>query len=249
MRIVESMLDPLSDRNSEAGLAEGPQQRVQVGEIGGLLLDPVSHRVTIDGKPADMGPTEYRLLQFFMTHQERAYTRGQLLDQVWGGNVYVEERTVYVHIRRLRNRLGAFSSIVRTIGGAGYRYDDHPDVTDLQVDLTDAGQTYSALAAVPTAVAGVVDTISGAIIGLDADDDQWATVMDVNLMAHVRAARLLVPGWVERGRGYFASTASAAGLLTQIGSATYTVSKHGAVAFAEWLAVTYGAQGVGVSCL
>ena len=86
-------------------------------------------------------------------------------------------------------------------------------------------------------------------LGLDADDDQWATVMDVNLMAHVRAARLLVPGWVERGRGYFASTASAAGLLTQIGSATYTVSKHGAVAFAEWLAVTYGAQGVGVSCL
>ena len=55
-------------------------------EIGGLLLDPASHRVTIDGKPAEMGPTEYRLLQFFMTHQERAYTRSQLLDQVWGGN-------------------------------------------------------------------------------------------------------------------------------------------------------------------
>lgn len=86
-------------------------------------------------------------------------------------------------------------------------------------------------------------------LGLGADDAQWAKVMDINLMAHVRAARLLVPGWVERGRGYFASTASAAGLLTQIGSATYTVSKHGAVGFAEWLAVTYGAQGVGVSCL
>ena len=61
--------------------------------------------MTIDGKPAEMGPTEYRLLQFFMTHQERAYTRGQLLDQVWGGNVYVEERTVDVHIRRLRKAL------------------------------------------------------------------------------------------------------------------------------------------------
>ena len=86
-------------------------------------------------------------------------------------------------------------------------------------------------------------------LGLDADDAQWAKVLDINLMAHVRAARVLVPGWVERGRGYFASTASAAGVLTQIGSATYTVSKHGAVAFAEWLAVTYGRQGVGVSCL
>ncbi|WP_158889901.1 phosphate regulon transcriptional regulator PhoB, partial [Pseudomonas sp. BAV 2493] len=63
-------------------------------EVNGLILDPISHRVTIDGAPAEMGPTEYRLLQFFMTHQERAYTRGQLLDQVWGGNVYVEERTV-----------------------------------------------------------------------------------------------------------------------------------------------------------
>jgi two-component system phosphate regulon response regulator PhoB len=80
----------------------GPTDGEAPIEVGGLLLDPISHRVTIDGKPAEMGPTEYRLLQFFMTHQERAYTRGQLLDQVWGGNVYVEERTVDVHIRRLR---------------------------------------------------------------------------------------------------------------------------------------------------
>ena len=72
----------------------GPGDSEAPIEVGGLLLDPISHRVTIDGKPAEMGPTEYRLLQFFMTHQERAYTRGQLLDQVWGGNVYVEERTV-----------------------------------------------------------------------------------------------------------------------------------------------------------
>jgi two-component system phosphate regulon response regulator PhoB len=84
----------------------GPSDSEAPIEVGGLLLDPISHRVTIDGKPAEMGPTEYRLLQFFMTHQERAYTRGQLLDQVWGGNVYVEERTVDVHIRRLRKALG-----------------------------------------------------------------------------------------------------------------------------------------------
>jgi len=85
--------------------------------------------------------------------------------------------------------------------------------------------------------------------GLDATDDQWQLAVDVNLMAHVRAARQLVSGWSERGRGYFVSTASAAGLLTQIGSATYSVTKHGAVGFAEWLAVTYGDDGIGVSCL
>lgn len=85
--------------------------------------------------------------------------------------------------------------------------------------------------------------------GLGATDDQWQLALDVNLMAHVRAARQLVPGWIERGSGYFVSTASAAGLLTQIGSATYSVTKHGAVGFAEWLAVTYGDDGIGVSCL
>lgn len=85
--------------------------------------------------------------------------------------------------------------------------------------------------------------------GLDATDAQWEQALEVNALAHVRAARLLVPGWLERGSGYFVSTASAAGLLTQIGSATYTVSKHAAVGFAEWLAVTYGDLGVRVSCL
>lgn len=92
-------------------------------EVSGLILDPVSHRVTIDGNPAEMGPTEYRLLQFFMTHQERAYTRSQLLDQVWGGNVYVEERTVDVHIRRLRKALGStYENLVQTVRGTGYRF-------------------------------------------------------------------------------------------------------------------------------
>ncbi len=85
--------------------------------------------------------------------------------------------------------------------------------------------------------------------GLDAPDEQWTASLEVNVLAHVRAARVLVPGWVERGHGYFLSTASAAGLVTQIGSATYSVTKHAAVAFSEWLSVTYGAQGVAVSCL
>ncbi|TNM36367.1 SDR family oxidoreductase [Nocardioides albidus] len=81
------------------------------------------------------------------------------------------------------------------------------------------------------------------------DDEHWQRALDVNVLAHVRAAQLVVPEWLERGEGYFVSTASAAGLLTQIGSATYSVSKHAAVAFAEWLAVTYGARGIKVSCL
>ncbi|HIZ51840.1 MAG TPA: phosphate regulon transcriptional regulator PhoB [Candidatus Pseudomonas excrementavium] len=101
----------------------GPVDEEAPIEVDGLHLDPVSHRVTIDGAPAEIGPTEYRLLQFFMTHQERAYTRGQLLDQVWGGNVYVEERTVDVHIRRLRKALGsAYEGLVQTVRGTGYRF-------------------------------------------------------------------------------------------------------------------------------
>jgi NAD(P)-dependent dehydrogenase (short-subunit alcohol dehydrogenase family) len=84
---------------------------------------------------------------------------------------------------------------------------------------------------------------------LETTDDDWRTSMDVNLWAHVYAARALVPRWLERGQGYLLVTASAAGLLTQIGSAPYAVSKHAAVAFAEWLSVTYGDRGVRVSCL
>ena len=85
--------------------------------------------------------------------------------------------------------------------------------------------------------------------GLAATEDMWDRAIEVNLRAHIRAARLLVPGWLERGEGYFVSTASAAGLLTQIGSPVYAVTKHAAVAFAEWLSITYGEQGVRVSCL
>jgi NAD(P)-dependent dehydrogenase (short-subunit alcohol dehydrogenase family) len=85
--------------------------------------------------------------------------------------------------------------------------------------------------------------------GLETPDADWDTAFDVNVRAHVYAARALVPGWLERGEGYFFSTASAAGLLTQIGSAPYAVTKHAALAFAEWLSVTYGDRGLRVSCL
>jgi NAD(P)-dependent dehydrogenase (short-subunit alcohol dehydrogenase family) len=87
------------------------------------------------------------------------------------------------------------------------------------------------------------------VVGLDATEKEWDRSFDVNVRAHIRAAQLLIPGWVERGEGYFISTASAAGLLTQLGSATYAVTKHAAVGFAEWLNISYGDQGVRVSCL
>ena len=85
--------------------------------------------------------------------------------------------------------------------------------------------------------------------GLDTPDGVWDSMWSVNVHAHVLAARLLVPKWLERGSGYFLSTASAAGLLSQIGDAPYSVTKHAAVAFAEWLSLTYGDRGVRVSCL
>ena len=93
-------------------------------ESVGLKLDPVSHRVTANDKAVEVGPTEYRLLEFFMSHQDRAYSRAQLLDQVWGGNVYVEDRTVDVHIRRLRKALTPhkFEHLVQTVRGTGYRF-------------------------------------------------------------------------------------------------------------------------------
>ena len=93
-------------------------------ESVGLKLDPVSHRVTANDKVVEVGPTEYRLLEFFMSHQDRAYSRAQLLDQVWGGNVYVEDRTVDVHIRRLRKALipHNFEHLVQTVRGTGYRF-------------------------------------------------------------------------------------------------------------------------------
>jgi NAD(P)-dependent dehydrogenase (short-subunit alcohol dehydrogenase family) len=86
-------------------------------------------------------------------------------------------------------------------------------------------------------------------LGLESDDAVWDLAFGVNIRSHIYAAQALVPGWVQRGSGYFLTTASAAGMLTQIGSAPYAVTKHAAVAFAEWLSVTYGSSGVRASCL
>ena len=99
---------------------KGIEEPVTVDE---LTLDPVSHRVSSMEQSVDLGPTEFRLLQFFMTHPDRAYSRSQLLDMVWGGNVYVEERTVDVHIRRLRKALGSrHDYLIQTVRGTGYRF-------------------------------------------------------------------------------------------------------------------------------
>ncbi len=100
------------------------QEHSEPIKIGALCLDPASHRVTIEDVPVQLGPTEFRLLEFFLTHQERVYTRNQLLDHVWGGNVYVEERTIDVHIRRLRKALTleGHDRFIQTVRGAGYRF-------------------------------------------------------------------------------------------------------------------------------
>lgn len=97
-------------------------------EQGGLRIDGAAHRVYAGEQPVQIGPTEYRLLHFFMTHAERVYSRSQLLDQVWGGSVYVEERTVDVHIRRLRKTLEPYKleNLVQTVRGAGYRFSVTP---------------------------------------------------------------------------------------------------------------------------
>jgi len=101
-----------------------PQLTDDIVEISGLKLDPGSHRVTGRGAGVDLGPTEFRMLHFFMTHPERVYSRTQLLDEVWGDHVFVEERTVDVHIRRLRQALEAtgHDRLVETVRGTGYRF-------------------------------------------------------------------------------------------------------------------------------
>ena len=101
-----------------------PTSVEEVIEVQGLKLDPVSHRVTANETALEMGPTEFRLLHFFMTHPERVYSREQLLNNVWGTNVYVEDRTVDVHIRRLRKAISdtGHDALIQTVRGAGYRF-------------------------------------------------------------------------------------------------------------------------------
>jgi two-component system phosphate regulon response regulator PhoB len=101
-----------------------PQVTDVAVEAGGLKLDPASQRVSHNGRSLSLGPTEYRLLHFLMTHTERVYSRAQLLDHVWGDHVYVEERTIDVHIRRLRKALedSGHDRLVETVRGVGYRF-------------------------------------------------------------------------------------------------------------------------------
>jgi len=97
---------------------EVTSERVEIGE---LLLDAATHRVTWQGAPLKVGPTEFKLLAHLMRHAERVHSRAQLLDKVWGDHVYIEERTVDVHVKRLRESLGAAAAMIETVRGAGYR--------------------------------------------------------------------------------------------------------------------------------
>ena len=102
----------------------GAQGGAETLDFEGLVLDVAGHRVRVGERTVALGPTEYRMLEFFMTHPERVYSREQLLDRIWGGHVYVEERTIDVHIRRLRKALEEFGydRLVQTVRGAGYRF-------------------------------------------------------------------------------------------------------------------------------
>lgn len=109
-------------------------QKNKVLQVFDLQLDPTSHRITIEDQPLDMGPTEFRLLKFFMSNQEKVFSRDHIQNQVWGSNVYLEERTIDVHIRRLRKALSSLSAnsgidyarLVQTVRGAGYRFSVRP---------------------------------------------------------------------------------------------------------------------------
>lgn len=137
----------------------------------------------------------------------------------------------------------ATASAIRESGGAAAALRaDAADVADIEGLITLAGREFTPVD-IYVANAGVIGKP-----GLGTESD-WDVILDVNLRAHIRAARLLVPHWQSHGAGYFVSVASAAGLLTQLGAAGYAVSKHAAVGFAEWLAITYGDDGIGVSCV
>lgn len=105
------------------------KQKDKALRVFDLQLDPTSHRISIEDKPVEMGPTEFRLLKFFLVNQEKVFSRDHIQDSVWGGNVYLEERTIDVHIRRLRKALSSvedtsidYSKLIQTVRGAGYRF-------------------------------------------------------------------------------------------------------------------------------
>ncbi len=106
-----------------------PEQAGEALTVGALVLDPATHRVSYDDRALKLGPTEFKLLQYFMGHAERVHSRAQLLDKVWGDHVYIEERTVDVHVKRLREALVHAGSMVETVRGAGYRLTATPAVS------------------------------------------------------------------------------------------------------------------------
>jgi two-component system phosphate regulon response regulator PhoB len=119
---------PFSPRELKARIKtvlrrRAPESAQETLSVGALVLDPATHRVTADGAAVDLGPTEFRLLKFFMARPERVHSRTQLLDQVWGDHVYIEERTIDVHIRRLRKALEPHGKeqMLETVRGSGYR--------------------------------------------------------------------------------------------------------------------------------
>ena len=103
-----------------------PEQAGERIAAGALELDPATHRVRWQGEPLKLGPTEFKLLHYLMTHAERVHSRPSLLDKVWGDHVFIEERTVDVHVKRLREALGAAGAMVETVRGAGYRFTAQP---------------------------------------------------------------------------------------------------------------------------
>lgn len=103
-----------------------PEPMGEAIRVAGLTLDPATYRVSHDEQPLKLGPTEFKLLHFLMNSAERVHSRAQLLDKVWGDHVYIEERTVDVHIKRLREALGTAGSMVETVRGAGYRITARP---------------------------------------------------------------------------------------------------------------------------
>ena len=119
---------PFSPRELKARIKtvlrrRAPESAQETLTVGNLTLDPATHRVTADGSPVELGPTEFRLLKFFMARPERVHSRTHLLDQVWGDHVYIEERTIDVHIRRLRRALEPYgkAQMLETVRGSGYR--------------------------------------------------------------------------------------------------------------------------------
>ena len=102
-----------------------PEQATDVVRMGGLVLDGGTHRVSFNEQNIKLGPTEFKLLNFLMHHAERVHSRSQLLDKVWGDHVFIEERTVDVHVKRLREALGEAGNMVETVRGVGYRITQH----------------------------------------------------------------------------------------------------------------------------